>query len=146
MKLLAAIDNGAEEKEIKEKTIQLMASLFPERLDKQKTPPLWLQFIAEKVEENCHENFMVQDLAETADVHPVYLARAFRKHFGCTVKEYQHRQRLRRSLGQLAGREATLAHMAYDFGYADQAHFSRIFKREAGLSPGQFRKLLRKIG
>ncbi|MCB0562825.1 MAG: helix-turn-helix transcriptional regulator [Phaeodactylibacter sp.] len=145
VQLLIAINNEADEKEVKEKTIQLMASLLPERPVKQKTPPLWLQYIAERVEENCHENLLVQGLAEEAGVHPVYLARAFRKHYGCSVKEYQHRQRLQRSLNHLASQEASLSHLAYDFGYADQAHFSRTFKREAGLSPGQFRELLRKI-
>ena len=146
VKLLIAINKGAEESEVKEKVIQLMASLLPERPDTQKTPPLWLQYIAERVEDSCHENLLVQNLAVEVGVHPVYLARIFRKHYGCSVKEYQHRQRLRRSLGQLAGQEASLAHLAYDFGYADQAHFSRIFKREAGMSPGQFRKLLREVG
>lgn len=145
-KLLKTIKEGAQENAVKEQSIQLLAVLHPEKAESRSDPPLWLGYIAEQIRDCCHENLLVQELAAQAGVHPVYLARAFRKHYGCSVKEYQHRQRLRHSFCRLAGREAPLAHLAYDFGYADQAHFSRVFKREAGMSPGQFREMMKKIG
>ncbi len=145
LKLLKTINTGAEESEVNERAVQLMAALRPERVQAQANAPLWLQYIAEKIRDNCRENLLVQQLAEEAGFHPVYLARAFRKYYGCSVKDFQHRHRLKHSLCQLAAMDAKLSHLAYDFGYADQAHFSRIFKREAGLSPGQFRKLIRNI-
>jgi AraC family transcriptional regulator len=142
VKLLRAIKQEQKEEAVKEQVIQLLAALHPERTTTRTTPPLWLQYVAEKVRDLYCSNLLVQDLAEEAGVHPVYLARAFRKYYGCSVKEYLHRQRLHRSLGQLSAGEIPLAHLACDFGYADQAHFSRIFRREAGMSPGQFRKLV----
>lgn len=146
LKLLRAINAGTEESEVNERAVQLMAALRPKRGQAPAAAPLWLEYIAEQIRDNCRENLLVQQLAEEAGVHPVYLARAFRKYYGCSVKEYQHRQRLHRSLGHLSHQETSLSHLAYDFGYADQAHFSRFFKREAGMSPGQFREMIREIG
>lgn len=146
LKFLRAIRNGKEESEIKENAIHLVANLYTEMPSTNSNPPLWLQYVAEQIRDNCQKSLLVQELAEEAGVHPVYLARAFRKHYGCSVKEYQHRQRLRSVLGCLACQEGSLAHLAYDFGYADQAHLSRVFKREAGMSPGQLRRLIREVG
>ncbi|MCO6492963.1 MAG: helix-turn-helix transcriptional regulator [Phaeodactylibacter sp.] len=146
LNFLRAIQSGREERTVRENAIHLVAALGAEEVGLQKSPPLWVRYIAEQIQDHCYENLLVQELAQVAEVHPVYLARAFRKYYGCSVKEYQHRQRLRSVLGQLAAREAPLAHLAFDLGYADQAHFSRIFKREAGITPGQFQKLIQRIG
>jgi AraC family transcriptional regulator len=85
----------------------------------------------------------VADLAAEAGVHPVYLARVFRRHHRCTIAQYVRRRRLERALHELSTSRRSLAEIAIDTGFADQAHFSRAFKAHAGLTPGQFRKLAR---
>jgi AraC family transcriptional regulator len=76
-------------------------------------------------------------------VHPVTLARAFRRAFGCTVGEYVRRLRIERAARQLADSDLSLAEIALGAGFSDQSHFSNLFRRHTGLSPFQFRRAIR---
>ena len=76
-------------------------------------------------------------------VHPVTLARGFRKAYGCSVGAYLRWLRVARAARRLAETEAPLAEVALAAGFADQSHFSNVFRRETGLSPSQFRRAVR---
>lgn len=107
-------------------------------------PPDWLKTVAEKLTDCWDESLQVRELAAQAQVHPVYLARIFRQYFHCNPKQYQHHIRLQRALHQLS-RTEKLVQVALDSGFADQSHFSRLFKASTGISPGNYRKLLQEL-
>ena len=71
------------------------------------------------------------------------LARGFRKAYGCSVGAYLRRLRLARAAERLAESEYTLAEIALEAGFADQSHFSNLFRRETGVSPSAFRRSVR---
>lgn len=110
-----------------------------------KNPPQWLQHIAERLEDECAKQLFVQDLAKEVGVHPVYLARIFRRFYACSIKDFLQKSRVRQAIHHLASTEEALAHIAFDAGFADQSHLNRLFKREMDISPGQFRKLTQKV-
>jgi AraC family transcriptional regulator len=85
----------------------------------------------------------VGELAAVVGVHPVTLARGFRKAYGCTVGSYLRWLRLVRAARRLAESDAPLAEIAIAAGFADQSHFSNAFRRETGLSPSAFRRAVR---
>ena len=76
-------------------------------------------------------------------VHPVTLARAFRRTFGCTIGEYLRRLRIERAAEQLATGTQPLAEIALAAGFADQSHFSNVFRRRVGMSPSAYRREVR---
>ena len=80
------------------------------------------------------------DLAAAVGVHPVTLARAFRRTFGCTVGEYLRRLRIERASEQLVTGSQSLAEIALAAGFADQSHFSNVFRRRVGMSPSAYRR------
>jgi AraC family transcriptional regulator len=82
-------------------------------------------------------------LAESVGVHPVTLARAFRRAFGCTVGEYVRSLRIERAARQLADTDLSLAEIALAEGFSDQSHFSNLFRRHTGVSPFRFRRAVR---
>jgi AraC family transcriptional regulator len=82
-------------------------------------------------------------LAQSVGVHPVTLARAFRRAFGCTVGEYVRSLRIDRATHQLAQTELSLAEIALEAGFSDQSHFSNLFRRHTGFSPFRFRQVVR---
>jgi AraC family transcriptional regulator len=97
------------------------------------------------VRDRIHDEFPrfagVSELARAVDLHPVYLARAFRSRFGCTISEYVQRLRVRDAADRISRRGQSLAQVAADAGFADQPHLSRVFKRQTGFTPGQFSRL-----
>jgi AraC family transcriptional regulator len=79
------------------------------------------------------------DVARVAGVHPMHLAKLFRRRFGCSMGEFVRRRRIAWACGQLARREGTIAAIAQDAGFADHAHFTRTFIRIAGCTPRWYR-------
>jgi AraC family transcriptional regulator len=76
-------------------------------------------------------------------VHPVTLARGFRRAYGCSVGAYLRRLRVARAAQRLAETDDALAEIALEAGFADQSHFSNLFRRETGVSPSAFRRSVR---
>lgn len=85
----------------------------------------------------------LSSLAAAVGLHPVYVARAFRARYGCAVGDYARRLRVRRAARELADGAQPIATIAARAGFADQSHFSRVFRRHTGLSPATYRRLHR---
>ncbi|HKX18264.1 MAG TPA: AraC family transcriptional regulator [bacterium] len=72
------------------------------------------------------------------------LARQFRLMFGTSPHRYQLMRRLERARKAIH-RARSLADVALDMGFADQAHFTRTFASAFGLTPGRYRALRRPL-
>ena len=106
-------------------------------------PPPWLRRVQDTLHDRYDQVVRVGELARAAGVHPVHMARVFKRHHGCTVGEYQRRIRVERACTLLDGRDVSLAALALRTGFADQAHFTRRFKEVVGVSPGEYRRRAR---
>jgi AraC family transcriptional regulator len=105
--------------------------------------PAWLAKAREILNDNPGAHTSLGELAREVGVHPVTLARAFRRIHGCSVGEYLRRLRVVRAARRLEDSELSLAEIAMAAGFADQSHFSNVFKRQTGLSPSAFRRWVR---
>jgi AraC family transcriptional regulator len=105
--------------------------------------PQWLEQARERIHADLAARPSLTGLAESVGVHPVTLARAFRRAFGCTVGEYVRTLRIERATRQLAETDLPLAVIALAEGFSDQSHFSNLFRQHNGLSPFQFRRAVR---
>ena len=103
----------------------------------------WLEHAREQIHVDLAARPSLTGLAESVGVHPVTLARAFRRAFGCTVGEYVRSLRIERATRQLADTDLPLAEIALAAGFADQSHFSNSFRRYNGHSPHRFRRAIR---
>lgn len=102
--------------------------------------PTWLYRVRDQLTE-MDNDVDLATLAEEAGVHQGHLSRAFVRCFGVAPSVYRLRSRLARGLVQLA-RGASLAEAAHGAGFSDQAHFSRLAKRETGLTPRMLQGVL----
>jgi AraC family transcriptional regulator len=103
------------------------------------TPPRWLARAEELLRESFAEHVTITELASAVGVHPVHLAREFRRFHHCTIGEYVRQLRVERACRQLNKTKAPLAAIAADAGFSDQSHFSRTFKRLIGMTPAEYR-------
>jgi AraC-like DNA-binding protein len=81
-----------------------------------------------------------RDLATLVRLSPFHFCRAFRDSMGESPHGYVMRRRMERAQGLMLSTDASLAQIAVDCGLADQAHFSKVFRRFAGESPGAWRR------
>lgn len=78
----------------------------------------------------------VEALAERAGLGVRALQRMFRRHVGASPKRLLRRVRLQEAALRIErGEPTSLAGLAADLGYADQAHFTRDFKTAVGKTP-----------
>jgi AraC family transcriptional regulator len=81
-----------------------------------------------------------RDLAALVRLSPFHFCRAFRDSFGDSPHGYVMQRRIERAQGLMLSTDASLAQIAADCGLADQPHFSKLFRRFAGESPGAWRR------
>jgi AraC family transcriptional regulator len=106
----------------------------------EETAPRWFGRVKDRLQEGFREPLRMRDLARDAGVHPVHLARVFRKMENRTPGEYQQRLQVRAACELLRDPEWPLAVIAAECGFADQSHFTRVFRRMTDTTPAQFRR------
>jgi AraC family transcriptional regulator len=103
--------------------------------------PRWLAVVRECVDETWDRPPSVRALAREVGVHPVYLAREFRRWYGSSITDRVRRHRVRAAAALLAGTRVSISHVALASGFTDQSHLTRVFAAELGTTPGRFRAL-----
>lgn len=126
--------------------LELLEAMGPERgcPEQERRAPPWLARLVERLRATGEGGPpRVAALAAAEGLHPVYLARTFRRFLGATPVEYLERIRLERCTLALARSTVAVARVAANEGYADQSHFCRRFRRAYGMPPSAYRALLR---
>jgi AraC family transcriptional regulator len=114
--------------------------LRPEQRIESLNIPDWLLRTKEMIEDCAGSEITIAELAAAVGVHPVYLARAFRKHFGNSPGEYLRRKRLLRVRRALIETRLPLVEVALQCGFSDQSRMTHAFTREFGIAPGRYRR------
>lgn len=91
------------------------------------------------IDEHIGEGISLADLAKTAGLSRMYFAARFRTATGLRPHEYILRRRIEWAKDLLAKTDDTLVEIALNVGFQTQAHFTTVFKRFAGATPGRWR-------
>jgi AraC family transcriptional regulator len=85
----------------------------------------------------------IGDVATEIGVHPVHLARVFRRVWGCSPGELLRWRRTDRAAELLRRTTLTAAQIAQEVGFADQSHLTHAFRTRIGLTPSAYRRVFR---
>lgn len=121
--------------------LQMMAETFRQSAARAVAPP-WLEEAKNILQQQFNDRLSFRDLATSLRVHPVHLAREFRRFYGCTMSEYVGQRRLDYACHQMLNSCASLSEIALAAGFFDQSHFTRTFKVQMGMSPNRYRAML----
>jgi len=80
----------------------------------------------------------LDELAQVAGLSRHHFARAFKAATGLPPHTYQLQMALDHAKRLLAGGEIPISQAALDAGFADQSHFSRMFRQFTGATPVQY--------
>ena len=121
-------------------TLELFATMARGLSDnRENKTPRWLEKAREVLDENYSNETSLQTLAETVSVHPVHLARQFRKFYRTTVGDYVRQIRIEMASRQLSNTKQSISEIALSTGFYDQSHFSNVFRKHKGMTPAEFR-------
>lgn len=92
---------------------------------------------------NLGNEVPLQEIAGQCGLSVSYFSRAFKASTGATPHEWLQARRVDRAKDLLMDPDLSLAEIALSCGFADQSHFTRIFTRIAGDTPGAWRRFRR---
>lgn len=100
------------------------------------------QRIIEYVNENYAYIKRISDITELFDVSENYVFQIFRKSYGMTPKQYINRLRINTACHRIKYSDKSIKSIAYDCGFDSYEHFINVFKKTAGATPTEFRKMI----
>ena len=98
-----------------------------------------VQRFEELIETHFLDHWQVNDYAAALSISPTHLSRLARTTAGHSALRMIEARIMREARRNLAYTHLSISTIAYSLGYADPAYFTRVFKRDTGLSPKQFR-------
>ncbi|MBF9017295.1 MULTISPECIES: response regulator [unclassified Oceanispirochaeta] len=91
------------------------------------------------VEDQYENTISLEDLAESLNLSPSHISKVIKKTTGQNLPEILNKFRINKAMQLLREELFSIKEITYRVGYNSQHYFSRIFKRETGFSPSDFR-------
>lgn len=96
--------------------------------------------IAEFLRDNLGRNVSLAELAAVTGFAPDAFARKFRAYFGVPPHSYVTQMRVEAAAAHLRRGALSIKEIALLTGFADQSHLTRIFRKEMGTTPADYRR------
>ena len=92
------------------------------------------------IDYNFDRDITIKKIADSMYLDAAYLTRKFIEKYDVAPKKYLIQKRIELAKKLLMQNDATVAQISVSVGYDDPLYFSRIFKKEEGISPLAYRK------
>ena len=89
---------------------------------------------------NYGKNILLEDMAADSNLSLSHFARLFKQTIGQSPYQFLMSYRIEQAKKMLDNPNKLIVDIAFNCGFSDQAHFSRVFKKIEGLTPKQYRK------
>lgn len=98
-----------------------------------------ISIIHRYIDSHLTDDISLSALAEQVYLNPVYLSRVYKQITGQNLSKYIADCRTQKAKDYLRNSSFKINEIAYSVGYESPAHFSRMFKKAAGMSPQEYR-------
>lgn len=99
--------------------------------------------LAHKIKKYLNSNFALRITLDSLSNHFFYskptIVNAFKKAYGKSINEFLLETRLTHAVHLLTGTTDSIRHISEQCGFSDQNYFSKVFIREYGITPSQYR-------
>jgi len=102
--------------------------------------PWQLRRVLDFISAHLNDDHSIAELARECGLSSGYFSRAFRQTTGVTPHQWVIRRKVERARQLLLGNGLGLADIALVCGFVDQSHFTRVFTKLEGESPGRWRR------
>lgn len=112
---------------------------MPASAENKQNDSVLVQRFKELIEQNFTAHWTVGQYAKALAISPTHLTRLTRAANGSSALRMIEARLMREARRNLAYTNLSISTIAYTLGYSDPAYFSRVFSRDAGISPKAFR-------
>lgn len=98
---------------------------------------------AQYIEQHYREDFSMEALAAACYVSPSTLFHRFKKELGSSPVQFRNRIRIEKATADLQNQDLSIQQVALQNGFHSATYFFEVFKNHSGLTPAEYRKLLR---
>lgn len=98
--------------------------------------------VLEEIEQH-YASIRFDELAAAHHVSPAYLCKMVRKTMGESCTQILQRKRIAQARWLLRDTDLSIVEVSLAIGYENTGHFYRLFEREVGMSPRQYRQVNR---
>jgi len=102
-------------------------------------PPTAMECVRDMIHAAAPGPVSLGAIGATLGLHPVHVANAFRRRYGCSVGQYARRLRVDLACRRLASSREPLRDIAVEAGFYDQSHMTREFRRILHTTPARYR-------
>ncbi len=92
------------------------------------------------IEENYSRDISLDDVSRHVDISPYYFSKLFKEESGENFIEYLTNLRIKRAKNLLRHSDMNMKNICAKIGYSDPNYFSRIFKKQVGVTPTEYRE------
>ena len=96
--------------------------------------------VIDTINQNCALPLTTRDAAALAHLSEYYFCHLFKERVGLSFVSYLNSARVQKAASLLRNTRMSITEIAAQVGYGDVNYFSRLFKREIGVSPRQYRE------
>ena len=94
----------------------------------------------EYIEEYYTEDLTLQKVADEVGISSSYLSTLFTQELDCGFIDYLNKIRIEHACDYLKQHYFKAYEIAYKVGFRDEKYFSRVFKKQTGMTPSEYRK------
>jgi AraC family transcriptional regulator len=95
----------------------------------------------EYLNDHAGDNVGLEQLAALVGLSPFHFARAFKQTTGVPPHRYQLKVRIEKAKALLEATDTPVTQIAFEVGYESSQALARLFRREVGVSPSDYRRL-----
>lgn len=99
-----------------------------------------VRIVKRYISEHYQEEISLSTAAEKVNISPVYLSRLFKKEEGINFLDYLNQYRIDAAKRLLQEPQYNVLEVADMTGFKNTRYFSKIFKKNVGLTPSEYRK------
>lgn len=92
------------------------------------------------IREHIHEDIYIADIAKRVCLNEQYLMRTFKKNTGISILEFITNERVWLAKELLVSTNYPINKIANSVGYGNYSYFTKLFKRNTGLTPQAYRQ------